>query len=99
MSMKHLMTILGTTLPFSVGEVRVLSAQEQGAGPAASETASEKRNPSSRTEALPDVVFEFEPRVRFGEADRSGVTTRCLVEAGIVTASLESGFLHRTTHH
>jgi hypothetical protein len=49
--MKHRMTILGTTLLFSVGEVRVLSAQEQGAGPAASETEPAKHDASSRADA------------------------------------------------
>ncbi len=48
------MAILGTTLLFSVGKVSVSYAQEQGTEPAASETASEKQNPSSKTDVPTD---------------------------------------------
>src|SRR5712692_1274249 len=41
---------LGVALLFSVCAGHVCSAQEQGAGPAASETAPEKHNPSSKTD-------------------------------------------------
>src|SRR6266705_5581096 len=54
MNKRPLMAILGTTLLFSVGKVSVSYAQEQGAGPAASETAPEKHNPSSKTDVPPD---------------------------------------------
>src|SRR5438045_1296024 len=50
MKKKRLMAILGTTLLFSVGRVSVLYAQEQGTKPAAAETASDKDNPSSKTD-------------------------------------------------
>ena len=46
----RLMAILGTTLMFSVGKISVSYAQEQGAQPAASETAPVKGNPSSKTD-------------------------------------------------
>src|SRR5437879_11483253 len=55
MKTKRLMTILGTTLVFSVGEVSVSYAQEQGTKPAASETASDKDNPSSMADNPPEV--------------------------------------------
>ena len=45
-----LTAILGTTLMFSVGEVSVSHAQEQGTQPAASETAPVKDNPPSKTD-------------------------------------------------
>src|SRR6266566_10041775 len=51
MNKKRLMAILGTTLLFSVGEVSVSCAQEQGTKPAASETASDKDVSSSKTDA------------------------------------------------
>src|ERR1700694_5945065 len=50
MSTMRLMVILGTTLLFSVGKVSVSYAQEQGAGPAASEIASEKDKTTSKTD-------------------------------------------------
>src|SRR6267154_1191472 len=46
----RLMAILGTALVFSLGKVSVSYAQEQGTKPAASETASDKDNPSSKTD-------------------------------------------------
>src|SRR6266576_4402448 len=54
MNTKRLMAILGTTLLFSVGKVSVLTAQEQGTKPAASEAASEMDNPSSKNEGPPE---------------------------------------------
>ena len=60
MSVREDMTIrrqvgnLGVALLFSVYAGHVCSAQEQGAGPAASETAPEKHNPSSKTDVPPD---------------------------------------------
>src|SRR5216684_2998505 len=51
---RRLISILGTTLLLSVGKVSVSHAQEQGTEPAASETASEKHNPSSKTDVPPD---------------------------------------------
>src|SRR5712692_9148014 len=54
MSTRHLMAILGTALVFSAGKVSVSYAQEQGTGPAASETASEKDKPTSKTDAPPE---------------------------------------------
>src|SRR6266581_9609448 len=50
MSTRRLISILGTTLLLSVGKASVSHAQEQGTEPAASETASEKHNPSSKTD-------------------------------------------------
>src|SRR5258708_9493622 len=55
MNLRPLTAILGTALLFSVGKVSVLHAQEQGTTSATSETAPVKDNPSSRTDALPDV--------------------------------------------
>jgi membrane-associated phospholipid phosphatase len=51
MTIRRQVGILGTALLFGVSAARVSSAQEQGTGPSASETVSEKRNPSSRTDA------------------------------------------------
>src|SRR5437016_7859681 len=48
---KRLMAILGTALLFGVGKVSVSYAQGQGTEPAASETTSEKDNPSPNTDA------------------------------------------------
>jgi hypothetical protein len=42
------MAMLGTTLVFGVGKGGVTYAQEQGMGPGASGTASEKDKPASR---------------------------------------------------
>src|SRR5205823_3192418 len=57
MRTRHLMAILGATLLLSVGKVSVSYAQEQQeqrTGPAASETASEKHTPSSKTDKPPE---------------------------------------------
>src|SRR6266850_255577 len=54
MNKRPLTAILGTTLLFSIGKVSVSYAQEQGAAPAASETAPVKDGVSSRTDAQPD---------------------------------------------
>src|SRR6266481_6380825 len=68
----RLMAILGTTLMFSVGKISVSYAQEQGAQPAASETAPVKGNPSSRTDALPnaDAISKTSERSRTGLVGR-----------------------------
>jgi membrane-associated phospholipid phosphatase len=55
MIQRHTAILGAALLLFGVGTTRVSSAQEQRTGPAVSETASEKRSPSSRTEAPPDV--------------------------------------------
>lgn len=47
--------ILGAALLLGVGTARVSSAQEQGAGPSASESESAKRQSSSRTDAMPGI--------------------------------------------
>jgi membrane-associated phospholipid phosphatase len=64
--------ILGAALLFGVGTVRVSFAQEQGTGPAVSETVSEKRNPSSRTDAPPDMgaIAKTSQGTRMGLAGR-----------------------------
>src|SRR5260370_27746645 len=68
----RLMTILGTKLMFSVGKVSVSYAQEQGAQPAASETAPVKDNPSSKTDAPPDV----DAITKTSEGSRTGLVGR-----------------------
>src|SRR6266436_3102150 len=68
----RLMAILGTTLMFSVGKISVSYAQEQGAQPAASETAPVKGNPSSRTDAPPDV----DAITKTSEGSRTGLVGR-----------------------
>jgi len=70
--MMRLTAILGTTLLFSVGKVSVSYAQEQGAGLAASEPASEKDNRTSKTNATP------EPSVvaKTSEESRTGLVGR-----------------------
>src|ERR1700674_4093954 len=50
----RLMMILGTTLLFSVGKISVSYAQEQGAGLAASEAASERDKPTSKADEPPE---------------------------------------------
>jgi membrane-associated phospholipid phosphatase len=66
------MAILGTTLLLSVGKVSVSYAQEQGTGPAASETASDRANPTSKTNEPP------EPTVvsKTSEGSRTGLMGR-----------------------
>src|SRR6266550_886444 len=54
MSTWSLIAILGTTLVLGVGKVSVSSAQEQGAQPAASETAPVKDKPTSKTDERPE---------------------------------------------
>src|SRR6266705_2254796 len=72
MNKRPLMAILGTTLLFSVGKVSVSYAQEQGAGPAASETAPEKHNPSSKT----DVPTDANAVTKTSEGTRTGLVGR-----------------------
>src|SRR6267154_5105730 len=67
-----LMTILGTTLVFSVGKASVSYAQEQGAKPAASETASDKDNRSSKT----DVATEANGVRKTSQGTRTGLVGR-----------------------
>jgi len=66
------MTILGTTLVFSVGKASVSYAQEQGAKPAASETASDKDNRSSKT----DVATEANGVRKTSQGTRTGLVGR-----------------------
>jgi membrane-associated phospholipid phosphatase len=49
------MMILGTTLLFSVGKISVSYAQQQGTGPAASDTPSEKNTSTSKPDEPPEV--------------------------------------------
>src|SRR5438034_7483690 len=72
MNKKRLMAILGTTLLFGVGKVSVSSAQEQGTQPAASEAASDKGNPSSRT----DVSAEAKAVNKTPQGTRTGLVER-----------------------
>src|SRR2546427_2101180 len=69
---RRLMAILGTTLLLSVGKVSVSHAQEQGTEPAASETASEKHNPSSKT----DVPAEANAVTKTSQGTRTGLVGR-----------------------
>src|SRR5205823_1309877 len=64
MNKKSLMAILGTTLLFGVGKVRVSSAQEQGAQPAGSETGKDKS--SSRTDASAEAKAEAVKKASHG---------------------------------
>src|ERR1700674_1205668 len=68
----RLMAILGTTLLFSVGKVSVSYAQEHGAGPAASETASEKDKSTSKTDmsAEANAVRQTSQRMQTGLVGR-----------------------------
>src|SRR5437870_8287629 len=54
MNKKRLMVILGTTLALGPGKFSVSYAQEQGTKPVASETVSDKDNPSSKTDMATD---------------------------------------------
>lgn len=74
MTTRRQIGILGAALLFGAGAVRVSFAQEQGTGPAISETASEKRNPSSRTEAPP----EMGAIAKTSEGTRMGLVGRFL---------------------
>jgi hypothetical protein len=64
--------ILGAALLFGVGTVSVSSAQEQGAGPSASESESAKRESSSRTGAMP----EIDQVTKTSEGTRMGLVGR-----------------------
>src|SRR6266571_7868326 len=72
MSTWGLMTILGTTLLFGVGNVSVSSAQEQGTKPAASETVPAKDSPSSKT----DVVTEANGVRKTSQGTQTGLVGR-----------------------
>src|SRR6267378_2781911 len=74
MNKRPMTAILGTTLLFSVGKVSVSYAQEQGTGPEASETASEKDNRASKTNepTEPTVVSKT------SEGSRTGLMGRFL---------------------
>src|SRR6266702_3323384 len=63
---------LGVAFLFSVCAGHVCSAQEQGAGPAASETAPEKHNPSSKT----DVPTDANAVTKTSEGTRTGLVGR-----------------------
>src|SRR5712692_10562926 len=63
---------LGVALLFSLCAGHVCSAQEQGAGPAASETAPEKHNPSSRA----DVPADANPIAKAPEGTPLGLVGR-----------------------
>ena len=72
MSTKRLIAILGTTLLFSFGKGSVSYAQEQGTGPEASESASEKDKPTSKTDAPP----EANAVMKTSEGSRPGLVGR-----------------------
>src|SRR6266576_2318793 len=72
MNAKRLMTILGATLLFGVGKVSVSYAQEQGTQPVASETASDKNDPSSK----PDVSAEANAVRKTSQGTRTGLVGR-----------------------
>src|SRR5258708_14951874 len=72
MSTWRLTAILGTTLVFSVGKVSVSYAQEQGTGPAASQTASEKDKTTSKMNATPETTLN----ARTSEGSRTGLVGR-----------------------
>src|SRR6266853_2077374 len=72
MNKKRLMAILGTTLVLGVGKVSVSHAQEQETQPAASEAASDKDNPSSKT----DVATEANGVRKTSQGTRTGLVGR-----------------------
>src|SRR5437016_12375580 len=72
MNKKRLMAILGTTMVCGVGKVSVSYAQEQGTRPAASETASAKDSPSSKT----DVATEANGVRKTSQGTRTGLVGR-----------------------
>src|SRR5712671_1388805 len=72
MNKRPLIAILGTTLLFSVGKVRVSYAQDQGTAPAASETAPVKDSSSSRT----DVSAEANAVRKTSQGTRTGLVGR-----------------------
>jgi hypothetical protein len=69
MNLGHLMTILGASLLFSDGNVTVSYARKRGVGPAASETALEKHNLSSK---MTDTPSEASAVSRTSEGTRMG---------------------------
>ena len=71
-----LTAILGATLLFGVGKVSVSYGQEQGTRPAASETAPEKDNLSSRTNARPDA----DATTKTSEGSRTGLVRRFVLD-------------------
>jgi membrane-associated phospholipid phosphatase len=66
------MVILGTTLLFSLGKISVSYAQQQGTGPAASETASKKDKPTSK----PDGPPKTNSATKTFEGSRTGLVGR-----------------------
>src|SRR5882762_3244867 len=72
MNKRPMTAILGTTLLFSVAKVSVSYAQEQGTGPEASETASEKDNRASKTNATPEPTVAS----KTSEGSRTGLVGR-----------------------
>jgi membrane-associated phospholipid phosphatase len=72
MKTMRLMAILGITLMFGIGKVSVSYAQQQGAGPAASETASEKDKTTSKTDvpAEANAVRKTSQRMQTGSVGR-----------------------------
>src|SRR6266481_4524184 len=72
MNKRPLIAILGATLLFSVGNVSVSHAQEQGTAPAASETAPMKDNPSSKT----DVSAEANAVRKTSQGTQTGLVGR-----------------------
>src|ERR1700730_16872365 len=72
MSTKRLMAIVGATLMFSVGKVSVSYAQQQGAGLAGSETASEKEKPTSKKNEPPEPTEV----AKTSEGSRTGLVGR-----------------------
>jgi membrane-associated phospholipid phosphatase len=76
MKTMRLMAILGMTLLFSVGKISVSYAQQQGTGPAASETASEKDKPASKTGEPP----EANAVAKTSEGSRTGLVGRFVTD-------------------
>jgi membrane-associated phospholipid phosphatase len=72
MTIRHQVGNLGVALLLSVGAGHVCSAQEQGAGPAASETASDKDNASSKT----DVPAEANAVTKTSQGTPTGLVRR-----------------------
>lgn len=68
----HLTAILGSTLVLSVGKVSVSYAQEQGTGPATSETVPAKDSASSK----PDAPLDSNAIARTSEGSRTGLVGR-----------------------
>src|SRR3984893_17822100 len=72
MSTKRLMAIVGATLMFSVGKVSVSYAQQQGAGLAGSETASEKQKRTTKKNEPPEPTEV----AKTSEGSRTGLVGR-----------------------